>query len=87
MRFLSWNGSRHSSFVFKAVREKKWLFYPLAILLHMMINTIAGLYQMGVLSLLICELIVVVYSIVVAVFAFREYKKMTGAPYTPATQS
>ncbi len=76
-----------SVFVFKAVREKKWLFYPLAILLHMMINTIAGLYQMGVLSLLICELIVVVYSIVVAVFAFRVYKKMTGAPYTPATQS
>ena len=73
-----------SVFVFKAVREKKWLYYLLAIVLHMMIDVVAGLYQAGIMPLLLCEIIVAAYSVAVAVFAFREYKKMTGGVYAPA---
>lgn len=56
------------------VPQKKWLF-PLAILLHTLLDVFAGLYQAGVLPLLAAELLGVAYTAGVAVFAYRLYKK------------
>lgn len=55
-----------------AIPGKKWLF-PVAILLHAGLDFFAGLYQTGILSLPITEGIGIIFTGLVALFAFRIY--------------
>lgn len=67
-----------SVLVFVAVKkkEKRYLF-PLAIFFHAFINFFAGLYQAGVLTnILLLEILIFLYSIAVAYFAYRLYKNL-----------
>ncbi len=52
---------------------KKWLF-PVSILLHTGLDIFAGLYQTGILPLLVTEIIGVIYTGIVAIWAYRIYK-------------
>ncbi|MDD6503055.1 MAG: YhfC family glutamic-type intramembrane protease [Oscillospiraceae bacterium] len=70
-----------SVLVFRAVHEpgKGWL-YPLAILLHAGLDFIAVLFQQQVISsLMITELMISIFAILVAVFAWRQYRAMPAA--------
>lgn len=74
-----------SVFVFKAVREKKPVFYFLAVLLHAAVDAFAALYQVGVLkSILLVELFVLLSTLCVAYFAARIYRALPagGEPET-----
>ncbi len=66
-----------SILVFQAVRinEKRYLFI-VAIALHIVIDVFAVLYQQGIASIAITEIIIMVYAIAVAVFARRIYADM-----------
>lgn len=63
-----------SVLVFKAVSEKKIILYIVAIIIHDLIDIFPLLYQLGVIkSLLIIELIFVVFSSCFAIFSYRLY--------------
>ena len=63
--------------VFEAACSKKrvWL-YPAAILAHALFDVPAALYQTGVISLLVAEVLVVVSVVVVSVIVYRFYKSI-----------
>lgn len=66
-----------SILVFQAVRlnEKRYLFI-VAIALHTIIDVFAVLYQQGIASVAVTEIIIMVYAIAVALFARRIYADM-----------
>lgn len=66
-----------SVLVFQAVHvtgKKRML--AVAIALHTVIDIFAGLYQQGKLSLVITEVIIIIYALAVAVFAYRVYQTL-----------
>ncbi len=66
-----------SVLVFYAVRHSKTWLYPLAILLHALMDVPAALYQQGILNLYVTEAILALYAIVVFVIIYRSiYRKM-----------
>ena len=67
-----------SVLVFIAARDRKKIwYYPLAILLHAVLDMPAALYQMGALPLLGVEAVIAVYALCVAFFAGRLYRKIS----------
>ena len=67
-----------SVLVFRAVQEKGkgWLF-PLAIVFHACVDFLAVLYQQQIITnLLVLEVLISLYVIVVAVFAWKQYQAM-----------
>lgn len=64
-----------SVIVFTAVqnREKRY-FYPLAILLHALLDVVPALYQRGVVSLLTCELVITVFTVALIPVAVSLYR-------------
>ena len=65
-----------SVLVFYAVKEKKYIYFFLAILCHAFIDFPAGLYQMGVISnIYIVELLILVEVIVLAIVTFKKLTK------------
>lgn len=65
-----------SIFVLKAAAEKKWMYFLLAILLHAGIDMFAVLFQKGVISsVFVLEGVLMVATAIIAVIAFRVYKK------------
>lgn len=68
-----------SIFVFAAVREKKYFYlYPLAIVLHALVDFSTGFYTSGLVSAPALELIMAVYAAALAFFASRIYKKLVS---------
>ena len=67
------------------VKGKKWCL-PLAILLHMIVDTFAALYQRGAVSLVICEIWIAVWTTVIVAVAVKLYGKIK-APSEPADGS
>lgn len=60
-----------------AAREKKYLpLFPLAILLHTLMNSMIGFVLSGMTSAITLECILAAYSAVMAFFAYRLYKKL-----------
>ncbi len=69
-----------SLFVLKAVREKKWMYFIYAVLIHAVVDMFALLYQKGIVnSIYLLEGIVLVLSVITAFFAFRMMKKSNGS--------
>ncbi|HBA98037.1 MAG TPA: hypothetical protein DCZ23_08010 [Lachnospiraceae bacterium] len=68
-----------SVFVFQAVRvhEKKYML-AVAIALHTFVDIFAVLYQQGIASVAVTEIIIMVYAVIVAVFARRIYASLPG---------
>ncbi len=65
-----------SLFVLKAVTERKWLYYLLAIMLHAGVDFVAVMFQRSYIqSMLLLEGIVLVMTVIIAVAAFKTYKK------------
>lgn len=65
-----------SLFVLKAVTERKWFYYLLAILLHAAVDFVAVMFQRGYIqSMLLLEGIVLAMTVIIAVAAFKTYKK------------
>lgn len=63
-----------SIIVFKAVKEKDkmWL-YPVAIVLHAVIDLIAAAYQMGLITnILIVELCIMIYAVALFIFCMKK---------------
>ncbi|MCI5903957.1 MAG: YhfC family intramembrane metalloprotease [Oscillospiraceae bacterium] len=59
-----------------AAREKKYLpLFPLAILLHTLMNSMIGFVLAGMISTIALECMLAAYSAVMAFFAYRLYKK------------
>lgn len=59
-----------------AAREKKYLpLFPLAILLHTLMNSMTGFVLAGMISTIALECMLAAYSAVMAFFAYRLYKK------------
>lgn len=56
--------------------EKKRYFLAIAIALHTFIDVFAALYQREMLSLAVTEIIIMVYAVFVAVFAYKIYHKL-----------
>lgn len=67
-----------SVLVFEAVREKgKWYFFPIAIVLHGLLDVFAACYQFGVITnVFVVEACINVLSIVVGIIALNIYRKM-----------
>lgn len=66
-----------SVLVFQAAKvEKKKYFLAIAIVLHALIDVFAVLYQQGSLSIAVTEIIIMVYAVIVAVFAYKIYKQL-----------
>lgn len=63
--------------VFEAVRKpgKMWMF-PLAIVLHMIFDVPAAMYQLGMVSMAVCEIILAVETVVVVTIGYRVYRSM-----------
>lgn len=60
-----------------AAREKKYLpLFPLAILLHTLMNSMIGFVMAGMISTIALECMLAAYSAVMAFFAYRLYKKL-----------
>lgn len=65
-----------SLFVLKAVVDRKWQYYVLAILLHAAVDFVAVMFQRGFIpSMLLLEGIVLVMTVIIALAAFKSYKK------------
>ena len=62
--------------VFYGVRRGKKLCLPLAILLHMLVDTFAALYQRGVVKLWTVEVWTALWAAVIVIVAGRLYKEM-----------
>lgn len=66
-----------SVIVFTAARERKRIwYYPLAILLHALLDVPALLFQRGMLPLLVVEAIVILFSVNLGAFALKLYKSL-----------
>ena len=66
-----------SVLVFKAVREKKWYFFVLAIVLHGLMDVFAAMYQFGVItSVWVVEGLIGVLSVGIGIFAYRVYQNI-----------
>ena len=65
-----------SIFVFKAVKDKKYIWYFLAIILHAITDMPAALYQTGQLSLLFVELWCATLAIISICIGIKLYKGM-----------
>lgn len=66
-----------SVLVFGAIRQKgKGYLFPVAILLHMLFDVPAAMYQAGVLNIYVCELLLLLFTIAIAVFAVKLYRNM-----------
>lgn len=55
------------------VKGRMWL-YPAAIVIHALMDVPAVLYQCGVIPLIVCEMIMTVFTAVWAVVAYRRYR-------------
>jgi len=65
-----------SLFVLKAVAERKWLYYLLAILLHAGVDFVAVMFQRGYIqNMLLLEGIVLAMTVIIAIAAFKSYKR------------
>ena len=62
--------------VFYGVSNRKPVFLPLAVVLHMLMDTFPALYQRGVLPLWAVEVWTAAWTVVIGLFAWRLYKKM-----------
>lgn len=62
--------------VFYGARNRKKIYLFLAILLHMLIDTVPALYQRGVVGLPLTEFWLLVCTIPICIFAHRLYNKM-----------
>ena len=67
-----------SIFVYKAANKtKSFYLYPFAILLHMISDVPAGLYQAGLITnAILVELLIAIITIVIFIFAIKMYKNM-----------
>lgn len=66
-----------SVLVFKSVREKKWYYFVLAVVLHGLVDVFAAMYQFGVItSIWVVEGLIGVFSIGVGILACKVYKGM-----------
>ena len=67
-----------SIFVYKAANKtESFYLYPVAILLHMVSDIPAGLYQAGLItSVMLVELLIAIITIVIFIFAIKMYKNM-----------
>ena len=75
-----------SMIVLKAVTDRKWGYYVLAIGLHTLINFPAGLYQAGFLQdMLLIEGITAVLTVAVALLAWQLYRKKENTPWQTAS--
>lgn len=71
-----------SVLVYKAVIRKKYAYILVPIVLHALIDVIAAFYQTGlVTNLLLLEAIVVIYTIAVAIYAYRQYHLLSYDEY------
>ena len=71
-----------SVLVYKAVVRKKYAYILIPVVLHALVNVIAAFYQTGLITnLLLLEAIVVIYAIVVAIFAYRQYQSLRYEEY------
>lgn len=59
---------------------KSRLYLPLAILAHALVDVFAALYQRGAVSMLLCEGWVLLWAVLLAVWAVRLYKKLNTSP-------
>lgn len=65
-----------SLFVLKAVADRKWQYFMLAILLHAAVDFVAIMFQRGfITNMLLLEGIVLVMAVIIAIAAFKLYKK------------
>ncbi|HEX2944355.1 MAG TPA: YhfC family glutamic-type intramembrane protease [Clostridia bacterium] len=65
-----------SLFVLKAVRERKWKYFLLAILMHAAVDFVAIMFQRGYIqNMLLLEGLVLVMTVVIAITAFKSYIK------------
>lgn len=65
-----------SVLVLYAIREKKYIYYIVAIISHAIIDFPAALYQVGVLkNIYLVELGILVMAIVLAIFVFRNFSE------------
>lgn len=62
--------------VFYGVKNGKKIFLPLAILLHMAMDTLPALYQRGVVPLWSVEVWAAVWAVIIVLIAVKLYKKM-----------
>ena len=62
--------------VFYGVSNRKPVFLPLAIVLHMLMDTFPALYQRGVLPLWAVEVWIAVWAVVIGLASWTLYKKM-----------
>lgn len=66
-----------SVFNFAAARDRKYiLLFPCAILLHTLMNSTTAFYSTGMVSALVLELVLAAFAGIVAVLAYRLYKKL-----------
>lgn len=65
--------------VFYGVVENKKEYLPLAVLLHMIVDVFAALYQRAVVPLWLCEIWVALWTAVIVYMAIRLYKRMKTA--------
>ena len=66
-----------SVLVYQAARvQNKKYFLAIAIVLHTFIDIFAVLYQQGSLSIAVTEIIIMVYAVIVAIFAYKIYKQL-----------
>ena len=64
--------------VFYGVLSARKGYLPLAILLHMLMDTFPALYQRGVVPLWTVEVWAAFWTVAVVIIAVRLYRKMTG---------
>lgn len=62
--------------VFYGVSEKKMGYLPLAIILHMIVDLFAALYQRAVVPLWLCEVWAALWTAVIVYIAVKLYRKM-----------
>ena len=68
-----------SVIVYKAIKENKFFFYILAIIIHDVIDIIPLLKLKGIMSsIVLIELIVCFYSLCIAFFAYKLYNNLDG---------
>lgn len=76
-----------SVIVFRAIIEKKWGYWLLAVLLHAAVDCYAVLYQKGIITnVWLIELGVFVMTIIVVIIAVRFYRTMRRKPVPPETE-
>lgn len=65
-----------SILVFYAVKERKYIYYVMAIIIHAIIDFPAALYQLGVIdNVILVETIILILAIALATFIFRKFIK------------